>query len=403
MLGGEGSGHVLVSNTIHYAGTSSSWSCFALDLPLASYAAIDNDLCYAPGASQWVRGRGDLAAWQSYSGTCGSCSTADPLYSGVSGAAYTLSPASALSPLVNTGHGTLSAPLAIGEVARDALPDIGAYELANANEPPANQPPIAVASATPTPGAAPLQVAFDGRQSSDPNPGDTPELPLDLRRRQRRRDRRDADAHLCRERAVHGDARGAPTSSARAPAGDGADSGGQHAARADHHAPAAGTEFFVGQPITLRGTGQDAQDGALPGSALSWSVLQHSQYTHTHPYLAPTTGSSVVITAPPPAGTGGDRDQLPRGAAHGDRQRRVEHDDHPAHRAAQSRRRRSAASPTGVTLTVNGTAIVTPATVMSWEGYALNVDAPAQPRASSFRRGRTAAQRRTRSSRQRVP
>ena len=35
----------------------------------------------------------------------------------------------------------------------------------------ANQPPTAVAQATPTTGAAPLTVAFDGSGSSDPDPG----------------------------------------------------------------------------------------------------------------------------------------------------------------------------------------------------------------------------------------
>ena len=44
----------------------------------------------------------------------------------------------------------------------------------------ANQPPIAVAQATPTTGAAPLSVAFDGRGSSDPDPGDTLSYAWDL-------------------------------------------------------------------------------------------------------------------------------------------------------------------------------------------------------------------------------
>ncbi|HEX6758033.1 MAG TPA: PQQ-dependent sugar dehydrogenase [Propionibacteriaceae bacterium] len=38
---------------------------------------------------------------------------------------------------------------------------------------PANQPPTAVATATPTTGNAPLTVQFDGSGSSDPDPGDT--------------------------------------------------------------------------------------------------------------------------------------------------------------------------------------------------------------------------------------
>jgi hypothetical protein len=103
--------------------------CFAFDLPLASYDAIDHNLCHAAaGANQWVRGRGDLAAWQRYSGTSGTSTARDPRYGNVSAGTYLLSPASLQSPLVNAGDPVLSAPLAIGEVARDAVPDIGAYE-----------------------------------------------------------------------------------------------------------------------------------------------------------------------------------------------------------------------------------------------------------------------------------
>ena len=49
----------------------------------------------------------------------------------------------------------------------------------------ANQPPTAVATATPTSGAAPLTVAFDGTGSSDPGSGRHPELCLGSRRRRR--------------------------------------------------------------------------------------------------------------------------------------------------------------------------------------------------------------------------
>src|SRR5262249_6338965 len=43
-----------------------------------------------------------------------------------------------------------------------------------------NQPPLAVASADPTGGAAPLTVQFDGSGSSDPDPGDTLTYSWDL-------------------------------------------------------------------------------------------------------------------------------------------------------------------------------------------------------------------------------
>src|SRR6185436_12620293 len=41
------------------------------------------------------------------------------------------------------------------------------------------------------------------------------------------------------------------------------------------NSPAAGTQFVVGQKLTLSATASDAQDGSLPGSAISWTVLRH--------------------------------------------------------------------------------------------------------------------------------
>jgi PKD repeat protein len=45
---------------------------------------------------------------------------------------------------------------------------------------PANQPPTAVATGTPTTGSAPLTVQFDGSGSSDPDAGDTLSYAWDL-------------------------------------------------------------------------------------------------------------------------------------------------------------------------------------------------------------------------------
>ncbi|MBV8520347.1 MAG: PQQ-dependent sugar dehydrogenase [Acidobacteria bacterium] len=64
-------------------------------------------------------------------------------------------------------------------------------------------------------------------------------------------------------------------------------------------APAAGTLFFVGQNFTLTGSATDAEDGTLPDSALSWTVILHHA-AHTHPFLGPVTGNNVALTAPAP-------------------------------------------------------------------------------------------------------
>ena len=50
-------------------------------------------------------------------------------------------------------------------------------------------------------------------------------------------------------------------------------------------APAAGTTWRVGDTIAFAGGATDAQDGALPASALSWSLVMHHcpSNCHTHP------------------------------------------------------------------------------------------------------------------------
>ena len=63
--------------------------------------------------------------------------------------------------------------------------------------------------------------------------------------------------------------------------------------------PASGYLFNVGDAITLTAAVTDAEDGALPTSALSWRVLLHHD-AHTHPLLAPTIGNSIAFTAPAP-------------------------------------------------------------------------------------------------------
>lgn len=54
--------------------------------------------------------------------------------------------------------------------------------------------------------------------------------------------------------------------------------------------PAAGTLFSGGQVINYSGSGSDPETGALPASAFTWQVDLHHD-THSHPFVAPTTGS----------------------------------------------------------------------------------------------------------------
>jgi glucose/arabinose dehydrogenase len=55
--------------------------------------------------------------------------------------------------------------------------------------------------------------------------------------------------------------------------------------------PAAGAHYNAGDTVSYAGTGSDAEDGALPASAFTWEVVFHHA-THTHPFMAPTSGAT---------------------------------------------------------------------------------------------------------------
>ena len=55
--------------------------------------------------------------------------------------------------------------------------------------------------------------------------------------------------------------------------------------------PASGTMYSAGDTINYAGTGTDPEDGTLPASAFTWEVVFHHD-THTHPFVAPTTGAT---------------------------------------------------------------------------------------------------------------
>jgi len=149
-----------------------------------------------------------------------------------------------------------------------------------------NQVPTAVATASPTTGEAPLVVAFDGRQSSDPDPGDTLSYAWDL----------DGDGAYDDSTSPAPTytytSSGVYTASLRVSDTQGATSTasvtidvGSSAPTATITAPAAGTNWAVGDRIEFTGSGTDTQDGALPPSAMSWSLILHHcpSNCHTHP------------------------------------------------------------------------------------------------------------------------
>ena len=170
-----------------------------------------------------------------------------------------------------------------------------------------NRPPVAVATATPTTGSAPLAVAFDGSSSSDPDAGDTLAFAWDL----------DGDGAFddstARQPSWTYTVNGVHTATLRVTDASGATatdavkiSVGNTAPSVVIDAPASGALWKVGDVITFSGHADDEQDGALPPSALSWDlVLHHCPSTcHTHPvqsYAGVAGGSFVAPDHEAPA------------------------------------------------------------------------------------------------------
>jgi glucose/arabinose dehydrogenase len=151
---------------------------------------------------------------------------------------------------------------------------------------PANQPPTAVATGTPTAGSAPLTVQFDGSGSSDPDAGDTLAYAWDL----------DGDGQYDDSTAVAPSytytSQGTYIASLRVTDSHNSSSTaavtisvGNTAPTATISSPAPGTTWKVGDLINFAGGATDAQDGPLPASALSWSLILHHcpSNCHTHP------------------------------------------------------------------------------------------------------------------------
>jgi PKD repeat protein len=146
-----------------------------------------------------------------------------------------------------------------------------------------NQPPNAVATATPTSGSAPLTVNFSGAASSDPNPGDTLTYAWDL----------DGDTVYDDSTAVAPTftytVNGQYTVGLRVTDSQGAaDTAtvvvnvGNTAPTVRIISPAAGTTWKVGDVITFSGSATDVQDGSLPASALSWDVVLNHCPSNCH-------------------------------------------------------------------------------------------------------------------------
>ncbi len=163
-----------------------------------------------------------------------------------------------------------------------------------------NQPPIAVAAANPTSGAAPLTVAFDGTASNDPD-SDVLTYAWDLDGDGAFDDAAAATAGFTYTQP------GTYTATLRVSDPSGATgtssvtiSAGNTPPTAVIDTPTAGTTWKVGDVITFSGHATDAQSGTLGASALTWSlVLQHCPSTcHEHPLQTFSGTASGSFVAP---------------------------------------------------------------------------------------------------------
>jgi hypothetical protein len=146
-----------------------------------------------------------------------------------------------------------------------------------------NQAPVARISANPTSCPVPLAFSFDGRGPATPTGRHDRLLLLGpgRRRRLRRRHHRHGHPHLHDARQLHRQTAGdrQPGAGQRSRLGD--DHGGQRTPTAVIDTPAPTRTWTAGDTIGFSGHASDPQDGTLPATRLSWSLILHHCATPT--------------------------------------------------------------------------------------------------------------------------
>ncbi len=162
------------------------------------------------------------------------------------------------------------------------------------------QPPTAVLASDTDNGPLPLTVTFDGSGSHDPDIGDTLAYAWDLDG-----DGAFDDASVATPQFTY-------TSSGRVSVALRVTDtfnlsntavrvihAGNSAPQVTMSAPAAGTQWTVGDLLTLAGSAVDAEDGPLPVAALSWAIVMHHcpLDCHQHP-VEELSGAGGILVAP---------------------------------------------------------------------------------------------------------
>ena len=164
-----------------------------------------------------------------------------------------------------------------------------------------NQPPTAVATATPPGGPPPLNVQLSAADSSDPDPGDTLSYAWDLDE-----DDEFDDSNQVSPARLYS-SKGAKVASVRVSDPDGASDTdsvtiqvGTTPPTATLLAPASSLTWEVDEPIAFAGTGSDAEDGSLPPSAFKWRLYVHHcpSNCHVHQIESKTGLSEGSFVAP---------------------------------------------------------------------------------------------------------
>ena len=149
----------------------------------------------------------------------------------------------------------------------------------------ANQPPVVAANATPASGPAPLSVAFSSAGSSDPEGGT---LTYSWAFGDGQTSNQPNPTHVYSTIGNY---------TARLTLSDGTNQTISapiaitvgNRPQATITAPLAGSTFRAGDSIAFSGTATDLEDGVLPASAYTWTVLFLHE-SHTHPGFPPVSG-----------------------------------------------------------------------------------------------------------------
>ncbi|MCK6449180.1 MAG: PQQ-dependent sugar dehydrogenase [Planctomycetes bacterium] len=234
-----------------------------------------------------------------------------------------------------------------------------------------NAPPVVVATATPTAGLAPLDVTFDGSASFDPDVG-----PQGLQFAWDFGDGQSSSSAV----AQHTYTADGNYSVVLA-VGDGAATststpfsvriGNPPTPTIDQ--PAAGATYRAGDALVLSGSALDAEDGALPASALVWRVeLVHEG--HVHPVFGPIQGVAQTTFPVPNAGHPPEHTHYVVHLGATDSSGLVTWTS----RALVPETAMIALDtyPSGIPITIDGQPELTPRTYESLVGYQLGVEAP---------------------------